>query len=651
MTMTSRVRGIIMYGLLAGLLLCCMTVSAQDVDPDFAEAVRLFQERNYPGAIRQLEQVTTASPDNEAAWYYLGVARYEMGEYEDALNALGRARELRPDRPGTNYYIGLIYEQLGAYDEAIRVLQTELRNRQFRDLAEVFNALGRVYYWAGRYEDALRTLEQALDHNPNFVESLYYRGLAYYQLGEYELALEEYEQAVDVIDEWDRMRRQLDRLTAREAEGGLSTEVQRQKQRLQEDLAQEYNRAREFVQEKTMRPLLYIDYGDAAVAAGEYARARNLYRDALDPHKGGNEADPLPHTKIGLAYFEQAKDTFYNDGLLFKPISTVDEAIRAVDQALMINMQFAPAHVALGEIFYFQAATYVSNPERNIVSHSFEDAIARFDEAIAIDPQYVDAYLGRAQAYLELNQPEDAIDDLQTALEMAPRRADIYGALAEAYMEDEQYDRAITAAQTAINLDPDNAQAYNAAGLAHYYMGDVGAASEYFANAIEADPTAHEPYTNLGNTFFQMGSWHRARMQYEEALERIPEATVANTAVQRSYLYYLIARTYHFSGQYDREITALNKALALDAAYLEALLQLADAYSELEQYDAAKAALDSALSISPSVEADAEIYVRLGRLYERQGRPHEAITAYGAALDAQDDNIEAREALQRLTTG
>jgi tetratricopeptide (TPR) repeat protein len=146
-----------------------------------------------------------------------------------------------------------------------------------------------------------------------------------------------------------------------------------------------------------------------------------------------------------------------------------------------------------------------------------------------------------------------------------------------------------------------------------------------------------------------MGSWHRARAQYEEALKRIPEPTIANTAFQRSYLYYLVARTYHYNQQYDREVEALNKALGLDAAYLEALTQLAAAYTELNQFQAAEQALRSALSVSPGAEQDAAIYVQIGRLYEREGRPYEAITAYGQALEAQSDNIEAREALRRLT--
>lgn len=651
MTRTSRARGLIaVYGFLAGLMLCTLAF-AQDVDRDFTDAIRLFDERSYPAAIRKLESVTTASPDNEAAWYYLGVARFRTGDLEGALEALQQAQELRGGRPGVSLHIGMIYEQLGAYDEAVRAYQDELRTRQFKNLAEVYNALGRVYYLAGYYREALENTTKALDHNPNYVEALYYRGLTHYQLGDYEKALDDFEQAVDIVMEWDRTARRLDQLVQREAEGGLSPSAARDKQRIQEDLAQKYARAAEFAQEKAMRPALYLALGDAADANGEWGRARNSYRKALDPDLGGNAADPFPWVKIGLASFHEATHVFYHEGLLYTAVDIIEDAISNVDEAVLIDAAYPPAHKALGDIFLFQANTYVSDPTRKIVSHSYEDAIARYSEAISGDPEYVDAYLGRAQAYLDSGDPDSAIADLQTALELAPRKAELYAALAQAQVMTEDYDAAISTAQTALGLDPDNAQALNAAGLAYYYRGDLALAADAFMRAIEADPTQHQSYTNLGNTYFQMGSWHRAREQYEKALELIPKPAIANTAFQRSYLYYLLARTYHNDQQYQREIEALNNALGLDAAYLEALMQLASAYAELNEFQAAEQALRNALSVSPGPEQDAEIYVQMGRLYEREGRPYEAITAYGQALAAQSDNIEAREALKRLTTG
>jgi tetratricopeptide (TPR) repeat protein len=354
--------------------------------------------------------------------------------------------------------------------------------------------------------------------------------------------------------------------------------------------------------------------------------------------------------KIGQAYFQQARETFYDEGLLWTAINTVDEAIYTIEDALEDSASNPVAHKTLGDIFLFQANTYVSDPDRGVVSSDFEDAEARYDAAIAAAPDYVEAYEGRAQTYIAMGQSDNAIDDLQTALDLAPRNADLYGALAMAHVLAEDYEEAASTAQVALNLDPENAEAHNAAGLAYYYQGELGGATEHFSKAIEADPTRHQSYTNLGNAYFQMRSWHRARADYMEALELIPKPAIANTSVQRSYLHYLVARTYHKAGMYEREVEALNEALALDASYFDALTQLAKAYQELEQYQAAEQALETALGVSPDVEQDAAIHVQLGRLYEEQGKPYEAITAYGAAVAAQSDNLEAREALKRLTS-
>ncbi|MBD3293404.1 MAG: tetratricopeptide repeat protein [Armatimonadia bacterium] len=650
MTRTSRACGlIVVYSLLAGLLACGIA-SAQEINPDFTEGVKLFQQRSYNAAISKLEDVTEAEPDNEAAWYYLGVARYEQDDFEEALDALQKAYDFRPGRPGTQFYIGQIYEQLGAFDEAVRAYQTELRNRRFKNLAEVFMVLGRAYYYSGRYYDAVETLTEALDHNENYVEAFFYRGLAEYMREQYDDALRDFDAAIAVVDEWDRKQRRLESMIEREGEAGLSPEAQRTKQEIQEELAQEYARAAEFAQDKAMRPALYIAKGDNAVAMEEFGQARNAYRKALDADRGGNPADPLPQVRIGVAYFEEAQSAFYQDGLLWTAIKTVDAGIYAIEDALEDAASYPEAHKALGDIFLFQAKTYVSDPDRDVISSDYEDALARYNAAIEVNPDYAEAYRGRAETYMAMDQPAEAIDDLRTAMELDPRNPELYGALAMAQMLDEQYQEAMSTAQVALNVDPDNAQAHNAAGLAYYYTGQLGAASEHFNKAVEADPTLHQSFTNLGNTFYQMGSWNRARMNYDRALELIPKPAIANTAIQRSYLHYLVAKTYHNMGMYDREVESLGNALGLDAAYLDALMQLAMAYTELDQFQAAEQALRTALEVSPGLEEDAAIHVQMGRLYEEEGRPYEAITAYGAALDAQSDNLEAREALKRLTS-
>jgi len=652
MTKTSRSSAaVFMYIAICSGLLYCACAVAQDSDQDFAEAVKLFEEKSYRGAITKLEAVTEAAPEMEPAWYYLGVAKLRTDDPEGALQALQKAAQLRPGRPGISLHIGEIYERQGAYEQAVGAYQDELRHREGHYVAEVFNALGRTFYYSGRYQEALEALRHASEQEENYIEAIFHMGGCQYQLGNYERALKHYDTASKTLKEWDRLVARLEQITKKEERRELTASEQRDKQKTAEDLAQKYGRAAEFVVELTLRPALNIAAGDAADANEEWAGARNAYRHALEVNEGGVTTDPVTHTRIGRTSLHEAQKGFYEYNLLYKSIGIVEQAIAKAEEAIGYSDAYAPTYELLGEIYAFQAATYISDAERDIVSHTYQDALAQFDLALDKDPHYVQALLHRALTLIALDQPDKAIDDLQAALDLDPRNPDLYAALASAQATNEDYEQAIKTAQTALILDPDHADASNVAGLAYYYLGDLGLATEYFTNAIKADPTKHQPYTNLGNTFFQLGSWHRARAQYEKALDRIPKPALANTAYQRSYLYYLVAQSHHYAAMYDKEVEALNKALALDAAYLDALVQLADAYVELGQYRAAEEALGTALDVSPDPESDARIYVKLGALFERERRPHEALTAYGAALAVQSDNIEAKEALERLQAG
>ncbi len=649
MTRTSGLRArVSVYALICcGVLLCACATAQDDLD-DFTQAMKLFEEVSYSQAISKLEAIVQATPDREPAWYYLGVAKLRTGDYQGALEALLKAADLRTGRPGIYLHIGEIYEAQGAYEEAIRAYQDELRHRERENVAEAFNAIGRVYYYAGRYKDALESLEQAVADDENYVEAIFNRGRCEYQLANYKRALKHFTRASNTLKEYDRLEARLEEIEKIEDRRELTPAEERRKQQTLEDLAQKYGRAQQFVIELGLRPTLNISMGDAADANKEWARARNAYRHALNPDEQGHLNDPVAHTRISLALLHEAQEAFNEYGLLFKAVSIIEQGIAKAEEAIGYDDTYAPGYECLGEIYAFQAATYVSDPEREIESHSPEDALAQFDAAIANDENYIQALLQRASIFIALDNPDKAMADVETALDLNPRDPELYAALATAQVVSEQYQEAIKSAQTALLLDPGNAQAHNAAGLAHYYLSELGLATEHFTRAVEADPRQHQSYTNLGNAFFQMGSWHRARVQYEKALEIIPKPAIANTAYQRSYLLYLVARTCHYTGMYKKEVEALNEALTLDAAYIDALVQLAEAYLELGDFRAAETDLQIAIQKTSDTEIRATVYVQLGALYEREGRPHQALTAYGMAKALDQDNVEAKEALERL---
>lgn len=629
---------------LAAVPVCCL---AQAGGRSFSEGVQLFEDGQYERAISTLGGVVKATPGLESAWYYLGRAHMKMPtpDLTAALEAFQHAVELNPQRPGIRLYVGQIYEMQGAYEEAVQVYEEEVRLRRGRDVTDVRMALGRVRYLKGDYTRAIADLRDLARTEPLHVECLYYLGLAETAAGQYKDAVEHFKRASELCREYQSLHNRLEK-------GELSVVEQRQRGLTEEYLAQHYGNAAAFVSELHLWPKLNKAWGDAEAKAGNWAQARSAYRLCLELEEGGNPADPEPHTLVALAYLTDASELFNKEGLLFQCIGVVDAAIASIQEALKLNENYAPAHSAQGEIYLFQARTYVSMPELQVVSHSYDDAIASFTKALQLQSDYVPAMLNLGVAQTDIGAFADAVTNLEKAVKLEPGSAPVHAALARAYLGAEKPEEAIEEAQTALALDPHSYDARLVAGLADfYYRQRMASAVDQFTRAIQVDATRPDAYIELGNVYFQMESWYRARGEYQRALERIPEAAIANTAAERARVHFLIAHTYHHSNLYDREIESLNKALALQPAFVDALRQISRAYEAREEYRAAVVALETALQSSPDEVSDGQIYVQLAQMYERMGRPHDAVAAYTEAASADPDNHEATQGLARLGAG
>ncbi len=624
----------------------------QQPSGDFVAGINALNAADYDEAVARLQKTVQAQPGNEAAHYYLGVANFHLEQYPEALAAFREAEHLAPARPGVRLYIGHIYARQGALDEAITAYQEELSKLYSLQRADALVALGSTLAQAGKLQQAREILAQAVYYDPKYVEALYYYGHVFLRLEQPEEALEQFEKAREVIQEWNDMMTRLGRLSPEEA---------RRQQMTEENVAQEYSRAEAFAQELGLWPSLNKAIGDTHMALGEWTAARNAYRLALRRQELGNPSDPDVYVRIGRALIEDARELFYDEGLLFSAIPMTKEAIESAEKALKFDANFAPAHELLGEVYALQASTYNSDPDRNIVSHTFEDALAEFDKALTQDPHFVRAMEGMARTYLDraerlapgsaeaLTTLREADRLIREALELAPDNTKLYVQMARLATLQENYEAALETAQYALALEPDDVAGLNAAGLAAYYMNDLPKAVRYFTKAIRSNPKYAQSYTNLGNAFFQMQSWYRARRQYKKALERTPEAVLANTAYQRAYMYYMIGLCYHETQDYDHEVEALNDALALDSTYFDAYRQLGRAYLARRDYRASRRVLEIAIQNAPSDPQVADVHTQIGEIYDVEGDTHAAIVAYSAALEADPNNPVAAAAISRLT--
>ena len=79
---------------------------------------------------------------------------------------------------------------------------------------------------------------------------------------------------------------------------------------------------------------------------------------------------------------------------------------------------------------------------------------AHYQEAIAIDPMFADAYSNLGNAHKDVGQLDEAIRCYTTAIRLKPQFADAYSNLASAYKDGARIDDAITCYRKALSLRP-----------------------------------------------------------------------------------------------------------------------------------------------------------------------------------------------------
>lgn len=176
---------------------------------------------------------------------------------------------------------------------------------------------------------------------------------------------------------------------------------------------------------------------------------------------------------------------------------------------------------------------------------NFYKALDCFNEALAIDPNYPDAYAGLADTQMMLT-------------EMGP------------VPPHEAMPKAKEAALKALDLDNELSEAHSSLALVQQdYEYDFEAAEKSYLRSIELNPNsslAHQGYALL---LAQLGRHDEAREEFKQALAVDPLSVVGNWVY--SFGLFMARR-------YDRCIEQANRALELDPNFPAAYLSLAFAY-------------------------------------------------------------------------
>ena len=121
--------------------------------------------------------------------------------------------------------------------------------------------------------------------------------------------------------------------------------------------------------------------------------------------------------------------------------------------------------VPVGALAHFEAGVALQE-----IGHLAE-AIAEYDVAIRLNPQYAMAFVNRGAAYLGQGQGERAIQDLDEAIRLDSQLAMAYNNRGRGYEALGRNERAIVDYDEAIRLDPEFSLAHANRSLSYFYLG------------------------------------------------------------------------------------------------------------------------------------------------------------------------------------
>ena len=148
----------------------------------------------------------------------------------------------------------------------------------------------------------------------------------------------------------------------------------------------------------------------------------------------------------------------------------------------------------------------------------WEYAIADFDRAIAIDPNYVDAYIGRGVAKESWpGAKASGMVDLNMALIIDPKSVRGYRSRANARRDIDDNQGAIEDYTKVMILAPKLAIDYGGRGIAKFQLKDYKAAIADYNLALNIDPNYAAAYYNRGLSKFEIGDRNGAISDLQQA--------------------------------------------------------------------------------------------------------------------------------------
>ncbi|MCB8764119.1 tetratricopeptide repeat protein [Planktothrix agardhii] len=353
-----------------------------------------------------------------------------------------------------------------------------------------------------------------------------------------------------------------------------------------------------------------------------------------------------------VQFLHQQTEIYINQGQF-------EDAIKACNQLLQIQSDYAPGYKLMADIFQRQG--------------KLQDAQEWYTRTLELQPNWPEVHANLGSLYAKSQQWQQAIACYQKAVTLKPDFTGAYRNLAKVWTQLNQPQKSAQALYQAFKLEPNQATAEEHFNLGQQ-LAQQGATTEAqicYRNAIALDPNLTPAHQSLANLLKDQGKAQEATQVYRKAIEfntptlgapapsdtlaaatardLSPQETLAGATRQQTVshntktpmnhpgnpqTYLKQAQAYCALKEWDQAIATCQKALKLQPDLAEAYKIQGNALQILGEMSAAIRCYSKALEIQPQYP---EVYANLGSLYAQEERLEKAASYYQQAVSLKPD--------------
>jgi tetratricopeptide (TPR) repeat protein len=303
-------------------------------------------------------------------------------------------------------------------------------------------------------------------------------------------------------------------------------------------------------------------------------------------------------------------------------------------------------------------------------SKETKNAIGAYLKALELDPEDVNVYYNLASLYEATGDRANADKYLSIAMEKKPDDIESRIRMAEGLIAKKEYKKAEGYLNEVTRIKPDYTDAWLMLANLEEKRGNKNALREYYKKIISLVPENKTVLFNLGTLEYETGNPKTAKDYFIKYLKANP-----NDIEAREFLFDIYRKEKNDKAAYEQALKILDKDPGKKQYYAFVFEYLNRAKDFKTMYkimsaglkknpgdgDITKYLMIACLNTGKEKEAatyiqallkqkpnDVPTLLQVARLYEKIGKPADALKVYKKILDLSPDNEEAEEAYLRL---